>query len=974
VYTLLGNGFVDPEYFQSPPQSAVLVEDAGTPSANGTYTYRGLQAGYPYYNLLGESDSTTLFAIVNDGAQWLLTNGSGTTQYVSAGQADYPFEETWEVSAGAADAPTVSESAQYVSGTWEQLTLSNQGVSAIPPQWPGPFWNVPQIKEYVNSLVGSGTTPFASRTVVGKTELSVDPVLATTPIAVGDNDARVNTVNAAQYSTFSLAVDAVAALSGTNILEITTAISTGTKSVPADVIVQFANGGKLTCTSGTVTILGEIRAPAQLCFVESGGAFNVVGAYAENWFFEWFGASISAADNTTALQKMFTARQIPTNKSTRVQLMGEYQFASPISMNGCRGMELVGLGGGQHDPAAGLTYTGSGATSAITMKSAFGLGFNGGLRFKYTSATFTGILMESDWANPMAGADSAYNNWEDVVFTGTTTAYMCSALLQLNKTIISSIKNAVFIYAQKGLQGRKIIAEGGGYSYVTEVDNVTFANCGICIYNADANWSIKNCVGEGNFQSVSGPNPTDGPYRAGDLRFLDGEYGAAFAYNVNLKNCQWNDVGVSSSTYSVVRLVSTLGAHMDCNWGYLASNAGSGGQIIAIETVGCQGVKITAGRYELADYFLVNSIAYSFGVSAEAVDVACINNLPQSLDGFPYIANQVFLGNSNVQNLIGGSVAVRGELIPSNTLSDVNIGSKSSLGATNASVEIAVLDGAIGLGSGALAIYTGYTGDDNPGYLGNYTGTTRTPRLKWSAAGIEAVGVPVRPSTNDGAALGDTTHNWSDLFLASGAVININNGNWLATHTAGILTVTTGDLRVTSPGSNAASVVTLGGSQTLSGKTLTSPTLTSPTLTTPDLGTPASGVLTNCTGTAAGLTVGALSGLNATVTELNQLNDVSAYQESVTAAGAMSVTKVYTGLAVSGGGAVTLAVPDGTMLGQLKTIEMTADTGDVTFALTNVVGQSSGTTCTFNSVGDALVLIAGVSTWIVIKEYGVTLT
>jgi hypothetical protein len=88
----------------------------------------------------------------------------------------------------------------------------------------------------------------------------------------------------------------------------------------------------------------------------------------------------------------------------------------------------------------------------------------------------------------------------------------------------------------------------------------------------------------------------------------------------------------------------------------------------------------------------------------------------------------------------------------------------------------------------------------------------------------------------------------------------------------------------------------------------------------------------------------------------------------------MSVTKVYTGLAVSGGGAVTLAVPDASMLGQLKTIEMTADTGDVTFALTNVVGQSSGTTCTFNSVGDALVLMAGVSTWIVMKEYGVTLT
>lgn len=38
------------------------------------------------------------------------------------------------------------------------------------------------------------------------------------------------------------------------------------------------------------------------------------------------------------------------------------------------------------------------------------------------------------------------------------------------------------------------------------------------------------------------------------------------------------------------------------------------------------------------------------------------------------------------------------------------------------------------------------------------------------------------PTTNDGAPLGDTTHNWSDLFLASGAIINFNNGEVTLTH------------------------------------------------------------------------------------------------------------------------------------------------------------------------------------------------
>lgn len=81
----------------------------------------------------------------------------------------------------------------------------------------------------------------------------------------------------------------------------------------------------------------------------------------------------------------------------------------------------------------------------------------------------------------------------------------------------------------------------------------------------------------------------------------------------------------------------------------------------------------------------------------------------------------------------------------------------------------------------------------------------------------------VSPMANDGAALGTTALQWSDLFLASGAVFNIANGDWIATHTTGILTVGTGDLRVTTAGTNSASVVTVGGTQTLTSKTLTSP-------------------------------------------------------------------------------------------------------------------------------------------------------
>lgn len=49
-------------------------------------------------------------------------------------------------------------------------------------------------------------------------------------------------------------------------------------------------------------------------------------------------------------------------------------------------------------------------------------------------------------------------------------------------------------------------------------------------------------------------------------------------------------------------------------------------------------------------------------------------------------------------------------------------------------------------------------------------------------------GATVTPQANDGAALGTTSLMFSDLFLASGGVINFNNGNATITHAAGSLT------------------------------------------------------------------------------------------------------------------------------------------------------------------------------------------
>lgn len=87
-----------------------------------------------------------------------------------------------------------------------------------------------------------------------------------------------------------------------------------------------------------------------------------------------------------------------------------------------------------------------------------------------------------------------------------------------------------------------------------------------------------------------------------------------------------------------------------------------------------------------------------------------------------------------------------------------------------------------------------------------------------SAEELRLTSTALSPGADGGSSLGTTALGWQNLFANTGFVINIENGDWVATHTAGILTVGTGDLRVTTAGTNTASVVTVGGTQTVTNK------------------------------------------------------------------------------------------------------------------------------------------------------------
>jgi len=90
-----------------------------------------------------------------------------------------------------------------------------------------------------------------------------------------------------------------------------------------------------------------------------------------------------------------------------------------------------------------------------------------------------------------------------------------------------------------------------------------------------------------------------------------------------------------------------------------------------------------------------------------------------------------------------------------------------------------------------------------------------TIRLGATSTGAIEFGRNAVPTSNDGAALGTMSLMWSDLFLASGAVINFNNGNATLTHSSGLLTLAGGRLALSdttaSTSSTTGSLTTAGG-------------------------------------------------------------------------------------------------------------------------------------------------------------------
>lgn len=82
----------------------------------------------------------------------------------------------------------------------------------------------------------------------------------------------------------------------------------------------------------------------------------------------------------------------------------------------------------------------------------------------------------------------------------------------------------------------------------------------------------------------------------------------------------------------------------------------------------------------------------------------------------------------------------------------------------------------------------------------------------------------IRASSNT-ANIGTTTTGWAHLYMTSGGILDFANGDYTLTHATGVLTANK-DFRITTAGTNAASVPTLQSTSTLTNKTLTAPAMT----------------------------------------------------------------------------------------------------------------------------------------------------
>jgi hypothetical protein len=386
--------------------------------------------------------------------------------------------------------------------------------------------------------------------------------------------------------------------------------------------------------------------------------------------------------------------------------------------------------------------------------------------------------------------------------------------------------------------------------------------------------------------------------------------------------------------------------------------------------------------------------APAFGQSSPPITVT-------EVDGSPRVNGVTKIVVSNGSLTVSGKTATivtggggGGGCTPPGTLSRVLYddgagGCTSTSGLTATATTITIVNGVTATFSRAGVLYTGTVTTDNSSVqtmllqgdratvasndeayvtyrLSNAAGTqTEVARMTWAiptataaaengrldfsvmtagalAKELQLAGDDLSPSTSDGLALGTVSLPWSDIFLATGAIIDFANNDSRITHSSGVLTISAGDLRVTTAGTNAASVATLNGTQSFQSKTITNSnnvlggvTMTLGSDADGDTYYRASNVLTRLAKGTAG--------------QCFQMNGGATAPTWGSCGGASGIT-IGTTTVTSGTGGRFIYETTGNVVGEISTL--TSDGTIVTFSptVTTGTGATSGLNATANSL------------------------
>jgi hypothetical protein len=153
---------------------------------------------------------------------------------------------------------------------------------------------------------------------------------------------------------------------------------------------------------------------------------------------------------------------------------------------------------------------------------------------------------------------------------------------------------------------------------------------------------------------------------------------------------------------------------------------------------------------------------------------------------------------SNVALSLGTSNALTCGSIELGAASDTTIARVSAGVVSIEGANILVSGGALGTPSGGTV--TNLTGTASININGTVGATTPTTGVFTTIT----ANTMCQPDAVDGAALGDATHQWSDLFLAEGGVINWDNGDATLTQVGNVVTLAGADLTVDNLTANTA--------------------------------------------------------------------------------------------------------------------------------------------------------------------------